>query len=115
MPPACTPPASAPRTPAAGSLAVVSTFPTRKRPLSPSTSMRSVNVPPMSTPARHRLVTMRLLLDSRVAIQRKDVNLRGALLCEQAAVHNKGMPRHVASVVRGEESRASRNLLRHTH
>src|SRR5712692_5343022 len=113
--PACSSPVRASRTPAAGSLAVVSTFPTRNRPLSPSTSMRSVNVPPMSTPARHFLVTMRLLLDGRVAIQRKDVNLWGALPREQAAVHDKRVPRDVASVVRCEERRAGRNLLRHTH
>src|SRR5207244_9343566 len=39
-------------TPWAGSFAVVSTLPTRRAPVVSSTTTRSVNVPPMSTPTR---------------------------------------------------------------
>src|SRR5919202_1565151 len=118
--PAWSSPSSAARTPAAGEPAVVSTLLTRNRPLSRSTSSRSVNVPPISTPARHWLLAMHppeglVLLDLRVAIQTEDVHLRGALLRQQPTVHHQRVPRDIARVVRGEKRHGRRDLLRRAH
>src|SRR5437763_15730804 len=91
-----------------GSSGVVSALATVNRPLASSTRIRSVKVPPMSTPARYKLARGQV----GVFGEREDVHLRRALLREQPAVGDQHGAVDVSGVVAGQESRRPGQVLR---
>src|SRR2546421_5711062 len=93
--------ASAVSTAREGSSGVVSALATVNSPPPSETRIRSVKVPPMSTPTRYNLARGQV----RVLGEREDVHLRGALLREQPAVGHQHGAVDVGGVVTGQEGR----------